>query len=93
MNEVDCEIHGRQDEAFVCQHLANNLSDRPRPIGFHHADNPSNPHPDAWCSECNARFVAEGSEWRGEARQNLEATLLCAGCYDVAKHLAQSSRP
>ena len=44
---ISCDIHGDQEETFVCQHLVDSLHTR-KPVGFYCA---SEPRGDAWCSE------------------------------------------
>lgn len=85
MNKIDCEVHGRSDPAFVCQHIAQGLSDRER-VGFYWTqEDPDCPHPDAWCLSCEKRRKKAGGAWTGAAADNLQAKVLCAWCYQVAK--------
>lgn len=83
---IQCTLHGVQDEAFVCQHIAESLHAR-TPVGFFwSADDPSR-RPDAWCSACNDRVAKTGGEWTGEALAQLGAKLLCGLCYDEARSI------
>ena len=86
-HNVYCERHGTQPEAFVCQHIAESLATN-EPVGFHWPENSSQDYPDAWCSACNERHRKEGWEWTGDAAEQLNAKLLCAQCYLVARRLS-----
>ncbi len=85
-NTIDCDTHGRQHEAFVCQHIANSSITR-RAVGFHWSSGGDSYWPDAWCSECNDRLIRSAGEWVGDAEDRLGAKLLCAACYEVAAEL------
>ncbi len=50
-------------------------------------DDPENPRPDAWCSECQELFLECGGEWTDEILQRVGVGLLSGACYDVAKML------
>ena len=80
---VDCRSHGTSYATFVCQHLV-----RGRGLGFFCADDPNDPQPDAWCSECETIRSAEG-EWNDTSESFANITLLCAGCYEVIKRRNQ----
>ena len=72
---VDCNEHGPSYETFVCKHLVA----QPHQVWFSCEPTKDDPWPDAWCSECNLTFEANGNEWLdGEP----EITLLCHHCYD-----------
>jgi hypothetical protein len=60
---IECETHGSGQKAFICEHL---LSD-PRQEWFSDLPTPINPWPDAWCSECNRLYQAQG-EWNMRTR-------------------------
>jgi len=83
---VECERHGPQPEAFVCQHIAESLRTG-QSVGFFWSSESSESRPDAWCRECNERVKRTGGEWVGEAAEALGVKLLCGGCYDAAKQL------
>jgi hypothetical protein len=89
-NSVECESHGTQEEAFVCQHIANSLQTNV-PVGFFWSNEPDTARPDAWCEECNERVNRTNAEWVGEAEEHLAAKLLCGMCYDIAKRLCLGS--
>ena len=54
--EIKCHRHGRSSATFVCQHLA-----RGADLGFFTSvQDPGDPRPDAWCSECEAMVNGAG---------------------------------
>jgi hypothetical protein len=77
---VHCQRHGDRREAFVCDHLL-----RGEHQGFFAAEEPGNPHPDAWCSECErirlAYALADG-EWNERSEALLKVRLVCGDCYE-----------
>jgi len=83
---VDCERHGSQPAAFVCQHVAQSLISRER-VGFFWPRDTEEERPDAWCSACNERVAQSDGEWVGSAAEHLGAKLLCGRCYDEARGL------
>lgn len=82
--KVECQTHGWQDEAFVCQHIADSLHTGV-PVGFHWPEGATELHPDAWCSACESARIEAGGEWTEEVVQQLDIKLLCGACYDHAK--------
>ncbi len=83
---VECCEHGKQQEAFVCQHTIESLKDG-KPRGFWWSiEQPENSRPDAWCSECED-LVNKTGEWEGEAEEFANIKILCGVCYDNAKLL------
>ena len=84
MNKVRCEIHGEQDETFVCQHVVQGLIENTA-YGFWWADDPTNPRPDAWCTTCNVLVAQANGEWTNEVLEIAKVKLLCGACYDKAK--------
>lgn len=81
--KVECRIHGSSYATFVCRHLQTG-----RGLGFFRADDVDDPHPDAWCAECEKVRLAEG-EWNDVSEGFVKITLLCAGCYEVVKRRNQ----
>lgn len=90
--QVDCEEHGTQDSAFVCQHLVRQLlSGSSKPIGFFQPDDAP---PDelrgegfqAWCAACDEVLREEG-DWTGRAESFAGVTLICAACFAALKSL------
>jgi hypothetical protein len=75
---VRCQCHGVSQPAYVCRHLL-----RGSGAGFHHAHDPGNPRPDAWCDVCDAVLRAHGGEWTDDAQESAGVTLVCGGSYDV----------
>jgi len=80
---MECRIHGTSYATFVCQHLPKGQG-----LGFYCADDPDDPHPDAWCAECEKMRSSEG-EWNDTSETFAKITLLCAGCYEVVKQRNQ----
>jgi hypothetical protein len=93
INTVQCDTHGSQQETFVCQHIVRGLQSKERVGFFWTAEDPENPRPDAWCSECEARVSAAGGDWVGEAGEQLGAKILCGACYDLAKIFHTGGNP
>jgi hypothetical protein len=85
-DKVKCDVHGTQDEAFVCQHIFRSLHTGV-PVGFYWADEYPSKHPDAWCSACEEARVAAGGEWMDEAYELLDIKLVCGACHDYAKDI------
>ena len=90
---VRCDLHGVQQETFVCQHIAQGMVTRTRVGFFWTIDDPDNPRPDAWCEVCEERIRATGGEWIGEAEAQAEPKLLCGACYDLAKKFHTGGDP
>jgi hypothetical protein len=80
---VECDEHGRGYSAFVCQHLAKGSG-----LGFFCDTGSDDPRPDAWCAECDAVMMADGS-WNEKNEKVAGITLLCVNCYDAAKERNQ----
>jgi hypothetical protein len=90
---VTCDTHGDQPRTFVCQHIVEGLRTKTR-VGFWWAyDDPENPRPDAYCTACNERVRLTDGEWTGEALDLLNAQVLCAECYDLAKAFHMGGNP
>lgn len=83
INTVDCDLHGKQQQTFVCEHLVHGEG-----LGFHQADDRENPRPDAWCSRCDLLRRAHG-DWTEESEMQVGVKLLCGACYDRAKERNQ----
>ena len=80
---VHCERHGDRREAFVCDHLLRGMRQ-----GFFAADDPGNPHPDAWCFKCDQIRTAHAGvdgEWNEKSEALLKVRLVCGDCYDEIK--------
>lgn len=77
--EVRCSAHGASFAAYVCTHLFHGEDQ-----GFHTADDPDNPRPDAWCDRCEAVLAREG-EWNERAEAFAEIHRTCGTCYDIVE--------
>jgi hypothetical protein len=88
-----CATHGEQQRTYVCQHIYAGLVARERVGFFWTADDPSNPRPDAYCTECEKRVQKTGGEWTGEALEHLQPKILCGLCYEVAKKFHMGGNP
>lgn len=93
MDAVDCPSHGRAARTFVCQHVAEGLGARRRVGFFWTAADPDDPHPDAWCADCEARRQKAGGEWSGRAAEQLKPKILCAHCYEAARTFHMGGDP
>jgi len=85
---INCETHGSGQKAFICQHL---LLD-PRQEWFSDLPSPTKPWPDAWCSECNKFYQAQG-EWNDENEDQIEIKLICNRCYESLRTNATRDKP
>jgi hypothetical protein len=89
--KIKCEIHGTQDESFVCRHIVESLRTGV-PVGFHWSKNSTSQHPDAWCTACNEARVKAGGDWTDALYAILDIKLLCGACYDHAKDIWMRGR-
>jgi len=74
---VECEIHGRGQQSYICEHLLA----FPRQEWFSDEPSERNPWPDAWCAECDKIFQTRG-EWNDENSARLKIKLVCHRCYE-----------
>jgi hypothetical protein len=88
--QINCAVHGWQEETFVCQHIAESLHTGV-PVGFHWAPEETAPRPDAWCAACEEARVQAGG-WTPEVEKSLGVKLLCAACWDYAKSISTNQR-
>src|ERR1700742_5104249 len=89
--KIVCDLHGLQEQAFVCQHIAQSLHTGV-PVGFHWSAQQTGLHPDAWCSSCEKARVDAGGKWTSEVERTLGVKLLCGACYDYAKSIWSTGR-
>ncbi len=89
--QIECGVHGLQDETFVCQHIVGSLRTG-QAVGFHWAAASPQRRPDAWCSECEARRVEAGGEWTDDVLTSVGLKVLCGSCYDTAKGTWNAAR-
>ncbi|MDH4428335.1 MAG: hypothetical protein QE495_17935 [Acidovorax sp.] len=80
-DSIHCDQHGPARAACVCSHLFR------QPIQRWHSDapTPDTPHPDAWCTSCNAALQAGGGEWNEHNATCLDVQVLCHHCYQSAQ--------
>lgn len=83
---ITCDIHGDQEETFVCQHIVYSLVNENR-VGFHYPAESDILRPDAWCAECENTRIEAGGDWNDELNERLNVKLLCGKCYDIAKSI------
>jgi len=88
---VDCQVHGRQAETFVCRHLVDSLYTR-ETVGFYWPASANEPRPDAWCLECEQARLDAGGDWTDEVMSFVCIQLLCGACYDMAKSIWLQAR-
>jgi hypothetical protein len=79
---VHCERHGDNREAFMCKHLLLGSG-----LGFFSdIEEPENPYPDAWCSECELVRGENGESAMFESEYALaNFKLVCGECYKEIK--------
>lgn len=78
-NQIDCEFHGKSNEAFVCRHLFEGKG-----LGFNQSYDPENPDdicPDAWCDQCESVLEKEG-KWNENSEEFADIRLVCEHCYE-----------
>jgi hypothetical protein len=83
---VECCEHGKQQQTFECKHVVDSVRDRQAKGFWWSSEQPDNPRPDAWCSECEV-LVNKNGCWEGEAEEFADIKVLCGACYDSAKLL------
>ena len=93
VRRIHCETHGDSLETFVCQHIIVGMIEKKRVGFFWTAQDPENPHPDAWCAKCEDRVKMTDGEWEGEALELLSPKTLCGECYEVAKKFHMGGNP
>ncbi len=92
MELTECVLHGKQEETFVCTHLAGSIQTGER-VGFYFA---SEPRGDAWCQECEEerlKYGGAGGDWNERSEAFADITLICGSCYDKVKTLNYSATP
>ena len=72
---IECDTHGPAYKTYVCEHLVND----PRQEWFSREPEEGNLWPDAWCSDCDAKFMSDG-EWN--ENNHCRIVLLCHHCYE-----------
>lgn len=80
---VHCERHGDRRQAFVCDHLLHGTRQ-----GFFAGEDPGNPHPDAWCAQCEQIRITHGGssgEWNEKSEPLIKIRLVCGDCYEEIK--------
>lgn len=89
-SKVECETHGLNPPAFVCAHIASNVSE-----GFFEPDEESDSDWEseenfkiAWCDRCDEILMKEG-EWNDTSESFAQFTLICEGCFNVLKYKQQ----
>ena len=75
-NQIECASHGPAFKAYVCEHLAEN----PKQEWFSREPEDGNPWLDAWCTDCDARFLRDGA-WTDDNQCRI--VLLCHHCYEA----------
>ena len=86
VDEVVCPEHGRQGIGLACTHVAHAI-DSGEPVGFFWGDDTDTARPDAWCWACEQALRAvPAGESTDEWFLACDNKVLCAGCWDLAKH-------
>lgn len=88
---IECQTHGLQQAAFVCQHLF--AGEKQDFYCGYSADDPDALYPDAWCEACEETLNAKG-EWTEIALKFADIRVVCHQCYvDIrAKNWRQDDR-
>lgn len=83
---IECQMHGEEEETFVCHHLAQALRTG-ETVGFFWAGGPRG---DAWCSACEEVRIREGGvtgDWNERSEKFADIQILCGACYDRLRAL------
>ncbi|MBB1150158.1 SMI1/KNR4 family protein [Myroides sp. NP-2] len=84
-----CSIHGKQEMALLCTHLAHSLHNR-LAVGFFEYDTGDMGRPDAWCNTCERAWNhTQTEEDREQWFIDCQHKLICVSCWDEAKALNQ----
>jgi len=75
--EARCQRHGPSFPTYLCGHLFRGTG-----LGFHAAEDPGNPRPDAWCDRCEEVRLREGG-WTEGSESFADVGLACGACYDA----------
>jgi len=77
-DNIQCEIHGERQRAFVCHHLLGVSAG----LGFCSKNSSADdPYPDAWCDDCELIRAAHGG-WNDESEKLTKISVICRDCYD-----------
>jgi hypothetical protein len=86
VDTVTCPVHGWQGIGLVCTHIAHAI-DTGEAVGFFWGDDSDTARPDAWCLACEQALLAVPA---GQSTEDwfvrCEYKVLCAACWDLAKH-------
>jgi hypothetical protein len=85
---IHCAEHGESEAAFVCQHLVQSKLDN-KSVGFYCAEDTDAARPDAWCAECDRRFMKAKGKWTPKLKAFFKITAICSGCYDEIRRFSQ----
>ena len=83
--EIDCDLHGKAFETFICQHLMENAVQ----TWYSIAPDSENRWPDAWCSVCHSAYLRE-NEWNDKNEGEIKVKLACHRCYEAHRALGTS---
>jgi hypothetical protein len=91
VEEVVCPERGRQGIGVACTHVAHAIESG-ETVGFFWGDSDT-ARPDAWCWECEQALRAVPVGQTTEAWfLSRDYRILCAACWDLAKHRLYESR-
>ncbi len=85
MTLITCATHGRSKRTIVCRHIVESLADG-QARGFFFTDEEED-EPQAWCEDCEARYVAAGETWTDQVLEYVDPQVLCLHCYRQVKEL------
>ena len=89
--KLTCEKHGEQNEAIICIHLVNTLTDR-KPRGFiwsRDDDGSIN----AYCIGCKDMVDRAGGEWTEALQDKAGLAIACEACIMPLFELNGQTRP
>jgi hypothetical protein len=79
---VECEEHGKQKVAFICQHVVATLEDG-QARGFVW-DRDEDGLINAYCDDCDAAIEANNGDWTPEIEAKADVGMMCEVCVSEA---------
>ncbi|MCV0398078.1 MAG: hypothetical protein K5872_18690 [Rhizobiaceae bacterium] len=89
--QLQCEKHGLQNEAFICSHLVSTLSDKVSRglVWSRDEDGLIN----AYCVGCQDMLTEAGGEWTEELQEKAGIAIACEACIMPLFELNGTERP
>lgn len=89
--QLDCEKHGKQNEAFICSHLVSTLADKAaRGLVWSRDEDGSI---NAYCLGCDDMLTQAGGEWSEDLQDKAGISIACEACIMPLFDLNAQERP